>query len=220
MRQTTPAILVLALTLGLAVPCAAQEEEEETSEVGLDSPSGDAESDEGEAAPETIEEAAEESEEEPALPDPVGPSSSFVGDLSLGVIGVGFEHLVEQVLSFHIAAQFYSPWYQEDARGTYGFGGEVRVFWYFAASGFEGAYLSPGFRAGYVFREDDIGSRDGYMLGGRMTLGYGWLFDNFHLRLGIGGQYETVNLSEIDGQESEDFGSPYLAVDIYVGWAG
>lgn len=219
MRVKILSILLPFLLLGAAAPVAAQDDEESSEEGGLDSPSGEGGDEEATDEPETVEEAAEESIEEPALEDPPGPSSAILADLSLGVIGVGFEFLVEQAIAIHASAQFYAPWYQNDG-GTYGVGGEVRFFWFFAADGYEGAYLSPGFRAAYVFHPEDDETRDGYMLGGRMSLGYGWIFDNFYLRVGAGGQYETVNLSEIEGQTSEDFGTPYLVLDLYLGWVG
>lgn len=215
MRVKIPGILLLCFLLGAAAPVAAQDDEESSEEGGLDSPSDESEG-EGEAAAEEApaEEVADEAPEEPA-----GPSAAILADLSLGVIGVGFEFLIEDAIALHIAPQFYAPWYQNDG-GTYGVGGEVRIFWFFAASGYEGAYLSPGFRAAYVFHPEDDETRDGYMVGGRMSLGYGWIFDSFYLRLGVGGQYETVDLAEIDGQASEDFGTPYLVLDLYLGWVG
>jgi hypothetical protein len=223
-HSLTIALALLALGLWTA-PAAAQGSDDggpddEGSESELASPSGDG-SEEGGSEEGVEDNPLEEAiEEEVNEPDPVfHPSNALLADVSLGVVGVAYEHLIEDAIALHVAAQFYAPWYQTEG-DTYGVGGEVRVFWFFAADGYEGAYLSPGFRAGYVFREDDAGSRDGYMLGGRMSVGWGWVFDSFYFRVGIGGQYETVDLSEIEGQTSEDFGSPYLALDLYLGWVG
>lgn len=213
-------LLAFLMVLGLAAPCAAQggsgEDEESETEGGLDSPSSEGGEDEGE--PQTVEEAVEEAalEEEEAPP---GPSTAVLGDLSLGVVGVGFEYLIEGAVALHLAAQFHAPWYRREA-GYYGVGGELRVFWFFAASGYEGAYLSPGMRMSYLTHDSDEGFREGYSLSGRMSLGYGWIFDSFYLRIGIGGQYEMADLTEIDGQTTQDFGSPYLVLDIYLGWVG
>ncbi|MGE0789944.1 MAG: hypothetical protein AB7S26_29995 [Sandaracinaceae bacterium] len=242
MLETTR-LLAILLVLGVAAPAAAQsggttgqpppassseEEDEEPSPEpggGLDAPAQPAPTQRPEET-RPADQDAQELDEEPAEPEtqdeeptPPGPENAILADLSLGVIGGAYEHIFANAISIQLAAQFYAPWYVNEG-GTYGAGGELRLSWFLAAQGFEGTYIAVGFRAAYITHDDDVGFRDGYALAGSLTFGYGWLFDSFYLRLGLGGRYETGNMTEIDGQATEDYGLPFLAVDINLGWAG
>lgn len=136
-------------------------------------------------------------------------------DLSLGIIGLGYERVFGESFALNLVAHYYRPWYKNDH--LFGFGGELRPFIFFTDTAPEGVYVSPGLRLDYATA--DIGTEDnpeGLAWGTRFTVGYGAVVAKVvALRLGLGVQAHSADL--VEGTGDPDIGGAYPAIDLYIG---
>jgi hypothetical protein len=121
--------------------------------------------------------------------------SIVVADLSLGVIGLGYAHVVSPEVVLEGVAHYYQPWYHADS--VFGAGGEARIYLHPYADAPEGFYVAAGVRLDWVHDERTAVTRDGFGTSIRISCGAAFLFfDLFLMRLGAGGQIEIAELSE------------------------
>lgn len=151
--------------------------------------------------------------------------NGIYADLSLGVLGVGYERVLGDTVALNLTAHYYRPWYVSDH--VFGFGGELRAFVFVTDTAPEGLYFAPGVRLDYARAEldpeelgpDRVGGEtefEGHAWGAKMTLGYGAvLFDALSLRVGVGVQSHAADLAT--GPGDPDFSGAYPAVDFLAG---
>jgi len=157
--------------------------------------------------------AAEDAEEE--APEEEAPQNVMFADLSLGVVALGYERVLDPRVAIQIAAGIYGPWYVVD--GMRGVGGEARVFLFMEANAPFGFYVSPGVRGGWVQAEE--GQLSGGAFSARLSFGYSVDLSPIVIRLGGGAQYHVVELDEPETGPQFSFHGVFGVLDIYVGWA-
>jgi hypothetical protein len=147
-------------------------------------------------------------------PEEPRPTSIVVADLSLGVIGAGYCHVLVPEVALEVVAHYYQPWYHADS--IFGLGGEVRAYLHPYRDAPDGFYVSPGVRVDWVHDERTAIVRDGIGTSIRVTAGAAFrLFDMMLIRLGAGGQVEIAEL----GDATASFVELRPAIDIQLGLA-
>jgi len=157
---------------------------------------------------------AQESEDTEPAPRPANTVSA---DLSLGVLGIAYERVLADYVSLALAAQYFSPWYQLD--GVAGFGGELRAHVFPQGIAPEGAYILVAARGAWLATSDEPVQRQGFAMSARLAVGWSVLLDSFFLRIGLGAQYQVIDLEDPAAGPVGDFADVIPVADLFAGAA-